>query len=101
MNTPTVKPLAWRKPTDHPQDDEDALFVAAGLGGNYAISTRQMTRKSFDGSTMGHLLWDAEDNFSFTEHASVEDAKAAAQADFERRILSCLAWQAEVEGEAA
>ena len=60
-----VKPLVWRTPTDHPQDNEDAELLADGLGGRYAITE--------DG-----LLWDAADNFSFTEHRTIEAAKAAA-----------------------
>ena len=75
-----VKPLKWRKPTDHPQDDDDAVAVAPGLGGQYSIT------KESDHA----LLWDAEDNFVWTQHPSVKDAKAAAQADYERRIRSAL-----------
>lgn len=83
-----VKPLVWRKPADHPQDPEDAALVAVGIGGCYAISKPQLTTAF---GPNGHLLWDAEDNFSFTEHRSIEAAQSAAQRDYEQRIMSALA----------
>lgn len=93
MDTKTkVEPLEWRKPIDHPQDDEYAICVAAGIGGRYAISQRQPVRRESP-DKMGHLLWDAMDNFSFTEHLTVEEAKAAAQSDYEKRVLARLTVQ--------
>jgi hypothetical protein len=90
--TITIKPLDWYEPTDHPQDMEDSsILVAHGVGGRYHISNRQLVRiKSPD--NMGYLLWGAEDGdeFVFTEHLTIEAAKAAAQADFEANIRAVL-----------
>lgn len=85
-----VNPLEWRKPDpENIMDHDDCQLVATGLGGQYAISERQLVRiKSPD--NMGFLLWGAEDAFTFTEHLSVKAAKAAAQADYEQRIRSAL-----------
>ena len=69
----TAKPLRWRKPSDHPQDMEDAAFVANGIGGRYAVTD--------DG-----LLWWAHDEFTFEQFASIDAAKDAAEADWQRRI---------------
>lgn len=82
-----VKKLEWRKPADHPQDPEDAALVAVGIGGRYAISKPQLTAAF---GPNGHLLWDAKDNFSFTEHRTIANAQAAAQVDFERCIRSAI-----------
>lgn len=76
-----VKALEWRVPSDHPQDYEDALWVCAGLGGQYSIT------KEDD----HFLLWEAGDNFVWHKHATIAEAKAAAQADFEQDIRSALA----------
>lgn len=89
MSSVKVKPLEWREPTDHPMDDEDAICVADGLGGQYSVTQRQLVRRESP-DNMGHLLWDAEDCMSFTEHLNVEDAKAAAQTAYEVRIMSCI-----------
>ncbi|CDX26757.1 conserved hypothetical protein [Mesorhizobium plurifarium] len=83
-----VKSLTWYEPTDHPQDMEDSsVLVAHGIGGRYHISARQRVRMpSQDG--MGFLLWGAKDGdeFTFTEHLTIDDAKAAAQADFDAAV---------------
>lgn len=87
-----VKPLEWREPTDHPQDMEDSsILVAHGIGGRYHISSRQLVRIPSP-DKKGHLLWGAKDGdeFAFTEHLTIDDAKAAAQADFEQAVLACL-----------
>lgn len=85
-----VRALEWREPdADDIQDCDDCLWMATGMGGRYAISTRQLVSiQSPD--KMGYLLWDADDAFSFTEHLTIEAAKAAAQADFTARIRSAL-----------
>ena len=82
-----VKALEWTTPTDHPQEDDEALWTAMGLGGRYSISEEQ----SLHMGGRGHLLWWAHDGFRFTEFRTVEEAKAAAQADFSARVLGCLA----------
>lgn len=83
-----VKPRTWYEPTDHPQDMEDSsILVAHGIGGRYHISVRQSVRRpSTDGK--GYLLWGAKDGdeFTFTEHLTIDDAKAAAQADFDAAV---------------
>lgn len=75
-----VKELQWRKPADHPQDNSEALWVAPGLGGQYSITPEEQH----------FLLWDADDNFSWSPYPSIAAAKAAAQSDYERRILSAI-----------
>ena len=83
--TMAVRGLEWRKP----DPDYDYLWTAIGMGGRYAISTRQLVRiQSPD--KMGYLLWGADDAFAFTEHLTIEAAKAAAQADYTARVLSAL-----------
>jgi hypothetical protein len=84
----SVKPLAWYPPTDHPQDmEESAVLMAHGVGGRYAIS--HPTSLHIGGQ--GHLLWWAHDMFAFDEFRTIDEAKAAAQADFNTRIAECLA----------
>jgi len=80
-----VKPLVWRKPTDHPKDPDadDTLFAADGIGGVYAISTWQKVGPPY-------LLWWAHDPFDWAGFDSIDAAKAAAQADYETRIRSAL-----------
>lgn len=83
-----IKPLDWYEPTDHPQDMEDSsILVAHGIGGRYHISVRQLVRIPSP-DKKGYLLWGAKDGdeFVFTEHLTIDDAKAAAQADFEEDI---------------
>ena len=81
-----VKALEWYTPSDHPQDRDEATCIAHGLGGRYTISEPQ--RLYMGGE--GYLLWWAHDEFTFAEFRTVDEAKAAAQADFERRIRSTL-----------
>lgn len=74
-----VRPLKWYKPTDHPQDREDDALMARGLGGRYSISRKQ---------TVGapYLLWHADDEFYWTGHQSIDDAKAVAQSLFDAAV---------------
>ena len=82
-----AKKLKWRKPTDHPQDMEgECSSVANGIGGRYSISNPERNK---DG-VYGWLLYLADDEFKWEWFPSIAEAKAAAQADFERRILSCV-----------
>ncbi len=73
-----VKPLEW-----YPSPDDDTDFCADALGVTYVVDCdldglcswgffRKVGREEFDGD------W------------SIDDAKAAAQADYEQRILSAL-----------
>lgn len=64
--------LDWYTPTDHPQDDEGAVCVAHGLGGRYSICDARG----------GVCLWYAGDEFTWTAHATLEEAKALAEDDF-------------------
>lgn len=87
-----IKTLDWYEPTDHPQDDADnSILVAHGIGGRYHISVRQLVRiQSPD--NMGYLLWGAKDGdeFTFTEHLTIDAAKASAQADFDAAVRACI-----------
>ncbi len=84
-NTEVVKALEWRVPTDHPSDPdiEENVYCADGVGGKYAISKKQKVGPE-------RLLWMADDPFDWKGFNSIEEAKAAAQADYEARILSAI-----------
>lgn len=82
-----VKPLEWRVPRqDDPRDPdaEDTVFCADGIGGLYAISRKQKLGPE-------RLLWWAHDPMLWTGFDTIDQAKAAAQADYSARILSALA----------
>lgn len=85
-----VRELEWYAPDPEDiQDSDDCVLMARGMGGRYSISARQLVSIPSP-DNMGYLLWDADDAFSFTEHLTIDAAKAAAQADHERRIRSAL-----------
>ncbi len=69
-----AKPLAWRRPKDDGQDfgHEEAVYVADGIGGLYAIDSEA-------------LLWWAHDPFTWTKFGSIDEAKAAAERDWQER----------------
>jgi hypothetical protein len=76
-----ARPLNWREPTDHPQDGfgaEDIVSIAPGIGGRYSISREK------DGT---FLLWMAHDEFIWQSFSSVENAKDAAERDWQSRVL--------------
>lgn len=75
-----VKPLAWREPTNRPQDQGDALLITDGIGGQYSITSDVMG---------GFSLWWAHDMFLWTRFPTISAAKNAAQADFEERLMAC------------
>lgn len=82
-----VKLLEWRVPKeDSPKDPpaEDIALCADGIGGIYGISRKQSVGPE-------QLVWWVDDPFTWTGYASIAEAKAAAQADHEARVLSCLA----------
>ena len=83
-----VKKLEWRKPTDHPKDPDadDNIACADGLGGVYAVSRKQKVGPAY-------LLWWAHDPMDWSGFDTVDAAKAAAQTDYEARILSALVEQ--------
>lgn len=74
-----AKPLQWRKPTDHPSEDDEAVATADGIGGKYSI-----TRESDH-----YLLWWAWDCFVWEKHPTIEAAKSAAEADWQQRWADC------------
>lgn len=73
----SVKPLVWTQTPPPAHEHEPFVYWAAGLGGHY--------RAEPDG-----LLWMAHDGFIWEQHANQAAAQAAAQADYEQRILSAL-----------
>jgi hypothetical protein len=75
-----VKPLDWRKPTDHPQDHGVAVFVADGIGGRYSIVQDS-------GET---LLWWAHDGFVWEKCKDVKEVKAKAEADWQKRMADLI-----------
>lgn len=68
-----AKRLNWYKPTDHPEDSEDALWMAHGIGGRYSITCEDDR----------FLLWRADDSFSFTGFLTLEEAQKAAEDDWQ------------------
>jgi hypothetical protein len=87
LQTVSVKPLKWRVPSeDNPQDPDasDTVYCADGIGGVYAISRKQSVGPE-------RLLWWAHDPFAWDGFNTIEEAKAAAQADYDARIRSALA----------
>lgn len=72
-----AKKLKWRRPKDDGQDygHEDAAWVADGIGGIYAI-------------TPDVLLWWAHDPFIWTQFNSIDEAKAAAEADWQKKYAA-------------
>lgn len=77
------KPLAWRKPTDHPQDgfgEPDVVAVADGFGGRYSIRE----------DSCGVFLWWAHDEFTFDACADVTEAKQKAERDWQDRLRAAL-----------
>lgn len=78
----TVKALAWRKG----YCDEEVTIQQASFGGLYQV-------RVLDG-----IIWMDWPDRPATDFATIEAAKAAAQADFEARILSALDVPAHPEG---
>lgn len=72
-----AKPLKWRKPQDTGQDfgREGAAWIADGIGGVYAVEA--------DG-----LLWWAHDPFQWRQCKDVAEAKAVAEADWQKRYAA-------------
>jgi hypothetical protein len=71
---PRAKPLFWYKSTDHPQDGGE--WTAHGIGGRYTLQKEQ-----------DHvLLWWADDNFVWEKCADYAEAKAKAEADWQKKF---------------
>jgi hypothetical protein len=81
-NGAKAKRLAWRKPKDDGQDfgHEDMALVADGIGGLYCIQSEGVNT----------LLWWAHDPFTWAAFASVEQAQAAAEEDWQTRFANLL-----------
>lgn len=73
-----IKPLNWRKPTDSGADFglEDAVAVANGIGGKYSITK----------DSGSFLLWDSYDEFTFDNYPTLNEAKAAAEAHWQKSV---------------
>lgn len=77
----TVKPLEWQK-----VDAQTAWWRADGLGGEYAIT--------WSWNRAGRVLaYPGKNGMERDRFPTLEEAKATAQSDHERRILSCLTTQ--------
>jgi len=81
-----IRPLHWYKPTDHPQDGEDALWMAHGIGGRYSI---QEDAGKF-------IVWD---EFSFVTCDTIEACKAWAEADWQKNVRAALRSSPPADGE--
>jgi hypothetical protein len=76
-----AQPLDWRVPDEHELGHENSILTALGVGGSYDIGEQ----------SDGYILWWAADPFTFQEgFASIEDAKAAAESDWQRTIAAAL-----------
>jgi hypothetical protein len=75
-----ARPLRWYKPTDHPQDSEDALWMAHGIGGRYSI---QEDLDKF-------IVWLADDEFRFITCESVGECKATAEEHWQKAVAAVL-----------
>ncbi len=85
----TVKPLVWKK-----IDAPTAWWRADGVGGEYAIT--------WNWNSAGHVLtYPGKNGMERDYFGSVDEAKSAAQADYKRRILSCLTTQPDLVKDAA
>lgn len=79
-----ARPLKWRKPTDHPQDDgcgdKLPLWVAHTIGGRYRIEE----------DSYGVHLWGIEegDEFRFETFKSVVEAKNAAEKEWQEAFAA-------------
>jgi hypothetical protein len=77
-----ARPLDWRAPDPDELGHKSTLLTAPGIGGSYDIC----------GETAdGYVLWWATDPFTFQEgFATLADAQAAAEADWQKSIISAL-----------
>ena len=100
----TARALQWEEPGDDGLGHEDAKFVADGIGGRYSvvppkpipaeIIPRAKPASVIKIGGIPHfkaLLWWAHDEFTFTEFDSTEDARLAAEADWQTRFRELIA----------
>ena len=78
MDKPRVKPLVWKF-----DDNRTAYAQSQYFADRYCIEHRLHGDDAFD-------LWIGPDAVKATRHATIEAAKAEAQADYEARILAAL-----------
>jgi hypothetical protein len=76
-----ARALDWRVPDEGELGHEDGVLTALGIGGSYDIGEQ----------SDGYILWWAADPFTFQEgFATIADAKAAAEADWQKSITAAL-----------
>jgi len=68
--------LEWRKPSDHPCDMENAIWVANGFGGRYSIQE----------VSDGFLLWLDDDEFVWKQFGTVEKCQRYAECRFQHVV---------------
>lgn len=73
--------LEWRKPGSHPCDDEEAVEVADGFGGRYAI------RPDAD----MFIVFLAEDEFAFKTFETIEKCRRYAECQFQHKLRQLFA----------
>jgi len=74
-------PLDWRVPDEDELGHEEDVLTALGIGGSYDIGEQ----------SDGYILWWAADPFTFQDgFATIDDAKAAAEADWQKSIAAAL-----------
>ena len=76
-----AKPLAWRDPADGDIEADYTEALAYGIGGTYAVTRDQVG---------GFLLWFAHDAYIWEAFATVEEAKARAESDWQSRFAALL-----------
>lgn len=90
--TPKVKALEWREARI---SNERGRYTAVSVFGDY--EALEWSNGGF-GGTMPANATDEEAAVTEFDAASMDEAKAAAQADYEKRVLSCLEYTAPPAG---
>lgn len=75
--TDAAKPLDWRKPDENAIEADYTEALADGIGGQYAITRDRVS---------GFLLWLAHDAYVWEAFATVDEAKARAESDWQARF---------------
>ena len=79
--TTFAKPLTWRMRSDHPQDNQNAVLIADGIGGRYSIEAAD---------AHGWILWWANDEFTFLKCVTLAEAHEATEANWQERVATVL-----------